>query len=254
MADPPKTAGTLFFVGMLNPGSPIASPRWSCTDASSWSYSDLKRTAIIQNVNLVITVDSAIAHLAGALGAPVWLGLSAIVDWRWMFRREDSPWYPTMRLFRQAKLGEWASVFDRMAAEISKVVYRKEIGTVVVPVSPGELIDKLTILEIKRERMTDSGKLAQVRSELALLEKAYAGSVIQKPEILSGRRELKAVNEKLWEVEYEIRRYERSGDFDERFVELARSVHNENDTRFALKAKINQLLNSPIAEQKEFGS
>jgi hypothetical protein len=219
-------------------------------DTTSGAFMD--SAAIIKNLDLVITVDSAIAHLAGALGAPVWLGLPAIVDWRWMFQREDSPWYPTMRLFRQSKLGDWASVFERMATEISKLLKPTEIGAVVAPVSPGELIDKLTILEIKSKRITDPAKLAHVRTELAWLEKTLADSIRPAPVIASLRAELKAVNEKLWEVEDEIRRYERSGDFGERFIELARSVCRENDARFALKAKINQLLNSPIAEQKEY--
>ena len=132
--------------------------------------------AIIKNLDLVITVDSAIAHLAGALGARVWLALAAIVDWRWMFGREDSPWYTTMCLFRQNKLGDWASVFDRMAAEVSMLAPCGKADGLRVPVSPGELIDKLTILEIKSERMTDPVKLTHVRAELALLERTFAES------------------------------------------------------------------------------
>ncbi len=58
---------------------------------------------------------TAVAHLAGALGVPVWLALSKVSDWRWMLDRDDSPWYPTMRLFRQTALGQWPDVFDRMA-------------------------------------------------------------------------------------------------------------------------------------------
>jgi len=219
-------------------------------DTTSGAFMD--SAAIIKNLDLVITVDSAIAHLAGALGAPVWLGLAAIVDWRWMFQREDSPWYPTMRLFRQGKLGDWPSIFERMASGVSQLLKRTEVEAVVTPVSPGELIDKLTILEIKSERMTDSQKLARVRAELALLERTYAESITPSPAISSLWDELKAVNARLWLVEDEIRRCEGSADFGERFIELARSVCRENDTRFALKAKINQLLNSHIAEQKEY--
>jgi hypothetical protein len=61
-----------------------------------------------------------VAHLAGALGVPVWLALSTLCDWRWLRRREDSPWYPTMRLFRQEKLGDWKGVFDRMTVELRR--------------------------------------------------------------------------------------------------------------------------------------
>jgi hypothetical protein len=77
--------------------------------------------ALMHSLDLVISVDTAAAHLAGALDRPVWVPLHAIGEWRWLLKREDSPWYPTMRLFRQGKLGDWGPVFERMAAKIQKV-------------------------------------------------------------------------------------------------------------------------------------
>ena len=74
--------------------------------------------AVIRSVDLVVTSDTAIAHLAGALGAPVWLALQQAPNWRWLRNREDCPWYPTMRLFRQTALGDWAGVLQRIAAEL----------------------------------------------------------------------------------------------------------------------------------------
>jgi tetratricopeptide (TPR) repeat protein len=74
--------------------------------------------AVMQSLNLVVTSDTALAHLAGALGVRVWLALSAAPDWRWMVDRDDSPWYPSMRLFRQSRLGDWTDVFERMASEL----------------------------------------------------------------------------------------------------------------------------------------
>ena len=70
-------------------------------------------------LDLVITVDTAVAHLAGALGKPVWILLSSIQDWRWLLQREDSPWYPTARLFRQPEIGDWDSVIARVARELA---------------------------------------------------------------------------------------------------------------------------------------
>ncbi len=84
------------------------------------------------------------------------------------------------------------------------------------------------------------------------MEKTFAESVTEEAGILTLRAELKAVNEKLWEIEDEIRRCERLADFGERFVDLARSICRHNNLRFALKANINQLLRSPIAEQKDY--
>ncbi len=74
--------------------------------------------AVLRNLDLVVTADTAIAHLAGALGAPVWVALQYSPNWRWLLDREDSPWYPTMRLFRQTTFGEWPDVFERMADAI----------------------------------------------------------------------------------------------------------------------------------------
>ena len=71
--------------------------------------------AVMKNLDLVITSDTAIAHLAGALGVPVWVALRLVPDWRWLFDRQDSPWYPTMRLFRQTVRGNWPPVFESMA-------------------------------------------------------------------------------------------------------------------------------------------
>lgn len=77
--------------------------------------------AIITSLDLVVTSDTVTAHLAGALGMPVWVALTHIADWRWMQNRVDSPWYPTMRLFRQSSAGDWAGVFKSMAAELLKL-------------------------------------------------------------------------------------------------------------------------------------
>ena len=77
--------------------------------------------AIVIGLDLVITADTALAHLAGALGARVWVILQAVPDWRWLTGREDSPWYPTMRLFRQRNPGNWPEVFERVAAELTAV-------------------------------------------------------------------------------------------------------------------------------------
>jgi len=74
--------------------------------------------AVIENLDLVITIDTAVAHLAGAMGKPVWLLLPLVPDWRWLIEREDSPWYPSMRLFRQSERGNWSGVIERVAREL----------------------------------------------------------------------------------------------------------------------------------------
>ena len=79
----------------------------------------LNTAALVQELDLVVTSDTVTAHLAGALGVPVWVALSTSPDWRWLTEREDTPWYPNMRLFRQHSRGEWAPVFERIATELT---------------------------------------------------------------------------------------------------------------------------------------
>jgi hypothetical protein len=89
-------------------------------DEASGAFMDT--AAIMKNLDLVITSDTAIAHLAGALGVPVWVALPLVPNWRWLLHREDSPWYPTMRLFRQTERGNWQQVFERMVGELEKMI------------------------------------------------------------------------------------------------------------------------------------
>jgi tetratricopeptide (TPR) repeat protein len=220
-------------------------------DEASGAFMD---TAAVMNVlDLVITTDTATAHLAGALGVPVWVALPFAAEWRWLRDREDSVWYPTMRLFRQTQPGNWQGVVERMAAEVTKRFERKpRTLPVMVAVSPGELIDKITILEIKNERMTDSDKLDHVRAELAALRAARSQALAPSEPLEALTAELRAVNEALWQVEDEIRLCERNGDFGPRFIALARSVYQQNDRRAALKRQINTLLGSDLVEEKAY--
>ena len=75
--------------------------------------------AVINSLDLVVTIDTAVAHLAGAMGKPTWILLPHAPEWRWMLDREDTPWYPTARLFRQKRLGDWESVIERVRASLS---------------------------------------------------------------------------------------------------------------------------------------
>ena len=129
--------------------------------------------ALLMQLDLVIAVDTSVAHLAGALGRPVWIMLPYEPDWRWLLEREDTPWYPTLRLFRQSKPGEWAAVFRRIATELrQKVPPEATARPLHVEIAAGELIDKITILEIKQERIADPIKVANVQTELAALAEA----------------------------------------------------------------------------------
>ena len=121
-----------------------------------------------------------------------------------------------------------------------------------VPVSPGEVLDKITILEIKSERMTDPGKLANVRAEQALLQKTWAENIRDTETIRTLHEQLKEINETLWEIEDDIRDKERAREFDDRFIELARAVYVTNDKRSAVKKELNLHLGSGIIEEKSY--
>ena len=123
---------------------------------------------------------------------------------------------------------------------------------ILVPLSPGELLDKITILRIKSARMTDAAKLANVRTELAELEKTWGAAVTGLANVAEDERALQAVNERLWVIEDDIREKERAQAFDARFIELARSVYIENDERAAIKKRVNLALGSRIVEEKSY--
>jgi hypothetical protein len=123
---------------------------------------------------------------------------------------------------------------------------------ILVPISPGELLDKITILRIKAARMTDAAKVANVRVELAELEKTWQAAVGGEASVSEDERALQAVNERLWVIEDDIRDKERAQAFDARFVELARAVYIENDERAAIKKRINVKLGSRIVEEKSY--
>jgi len=121
-----------------------------------------------------------------------------------------------------------------------------------VAVSPGEVLDKITILEIKSERMSDPEKVANVKVELALLQETWADSVSEDSVIVDLHAQLKQINEALWEIEDDIRDKERTREFDQRFIELARSVYFTNDRRSTIKKDLNLYLGSEIVEEKSY--
>lgn len=120
-----------------------------------------------------------------------------------------------------------------------------------VPVSWGELVDKITILQIKSERITACEALQNVARELALLSRV-AGEAIDTSAMSQLIAQLRDVNEDLWEIEDSIRECEAEGDFGPRFVQLARSVYKQNDLRAAIKRRINEALGSELIEEKSY--
>lgn len=125
-------------------------------------------------------------------------------------------------------------------------------GLLMIEVGAGELIDKITILKIKADRMTDPDKLRNVNHELDILSRARAENLRQSDELDRFEDALRQVNEALWVIEDDIRACEAARDFGPKFVELARSVYIQNDKRAAIKKSINELCGSSIIEEKSY--
>ena len=123
-----------------------------------------------------------------------------------------------------------------------------------IPVSVGELIDKLTILELKRQWTNNSERLKHILHEMSELEKLYEQNIEKKDEIIEHRANLYEINRYLWMIEDRIRKKENRKEFDGEFIQLARDVYITNDKRFEVKNKINNLLNSEIKEVKTYES
>ncbi|HEB41706.1 MAG TPA: hypothetical protein ENI08_01635 [Candidatus Dependentiae bacterium] len=121
-----------------------------------------------------------------------------------------------------------------------------------IEISYGELIDKITILEIKAKRISNPEKLLNVRNELETLNKTFREQIEQSDELLKLKKELKMINEKLWGLEDDIRAKERDKEFGIEFIQLARSVYIINDERGRIKRAINKLLGSRLIEEKEY--
>lgn len=130
----------------------------------------------------------------------------------------------------------------------------KTSETITVEIAPGELIDKITILDIKLARIADAAKLANVRAEWETLTRARDAALPASPALAQATADLRRANETLWDVEDEIRDCEREKNFGPRFIELARAVYITNDERARIKRRINDLLGSRLVEEKSYAA
>jgi hypothetical protein len=214
--------------------------------------------AVIANLDLVITVDTAAAHLAGALGKPAIVLLkSHNTDWRWLQGRSDTLWYPSLELRRQTTPGDWAGLLQSVAEELRQPLLvsaaQEAVGAdPLAPVSLGELLDKITILEIKLARLEDAAKRANVRAELEALQAVDAKLTYDRDALGMLIEALKRCNEALWDIEDAKRGCERAQDFGADFIWLARQVYLLNDERAGFKRQINALGGSRLVEEKSY--
>ncbi|WP_411872113.1 DUF6165 family protein [Vulcanococcus limneticus] len=238
----------------------------SCQDQVNETWDFLETAAIIANCDLVITSDTSVAHLAGGMGKTTWLLLKRVPDWRWGLEGDTTFWYPSMRLFRQKERGNWDEVMKRVAEALQEhfgdssappqpasapqpAIKAEPIQDIQAPISLGELIDKITILQIKTKHLQGTA-LENAQKELDALETTLNNLQLSIDPTLIQR--LKEVNQDLWQIEYDIRDQERQKSFDETFIRLARSVYQRNDQRAAIKKEINTTYGSAFVEEKSY--
>jgi tetratricopeptide (TPR) repeat protein len=210
--------------------------------------------AVLANLDLVVSVDTAVAHLAGAMGVPVWLALTYTPHWCWLLGREDNLWYPTARLFRQTRHGDWAGVFARLTDALRQfAVDRPRVRPIGITVTPGELFDRIAQLRLQSRRLADPARLRAVQARLAELEAVRQEAVPDAPELDKWMAELESVHERLGQDEDAVRQCEGGQDFGPRFIEAARSVSADHARRTALQQAIDEWLGTQPSRSAEGG-
>jgi hypothetical protein len=200
------------------------------------------------------------------MGKTTWLLLHKVPEWRWGLEGDTSFWYPSMRLFRQSERGNWSEVMERVAQELQRFFGANPQATqaapaaapatqpesfqdIQAPISLGELIDKITILQIKTQHLQGTA-LENVKKELEALEITLINLPVNVDTKLIQR--LKEVNQLLWKIEDDIRDQERQKAFGETFIYLARSVYQQNDRRATIKRELNITYGSALVEEKSY--
>lgn len=219
----------------------------------------LDTIGILKNIDLLITVDSSIAHLGGCLNIPTWLLLGRVADWRWGSDiGHESDWYKNLNILRNNKYQDWTYLMKLLRSSLIKeynLTDNRSLNEIShndpppnVPVSIGELYDKYSILNIKKSKIKDKEKINHVVNEIN-----YLSPFIEKYNVpLDKYKELEDINLNLWEIEDKIRDKESKQEFDDEFIQLARDVYKTNDKRGDIKLQINKLMKSAIYEVKDY--
>ena len=227
----------------------------------------LDSAAVMMSLDRVVSVDTSILHVAGALGRPTDLLLRREPDWRWLARESDNVWYPSVTLFRQKTAGDWREPMETIRDNLLRVMGKGSDGEApasvkselpseptrpLVPVSVGELADRRGILDLKTERASQKSVKAEAKRQRAALDPAWEVVLAQNDALVGLDAELRAINAELWEVEDRLRLAEAQKVFDESFVALARSVYRLNDRRSEIKRRIDRMAGSTFTEIKSY--
>ena len=223
---------------------------WSDLDQE---HAFVDTAAIVSQLDLVITIDTAMAHLAGALGQTVWVLLHAVPDWRWLEERCDSPWYPTLRLFRQTEAGNWQTVIAEVGTALTQTFNPASTPKMPqIPVSVGELLDKISILQIKYRQVQQPRQRQWIKRELQELNRSLSQLQLPKATVQEHLGALQKINQVLWSLENQIRSLIKAQEEGPPFIQVAQTICRYNDRRSLLKRKINEVYNSKLKEIKVY--
>lgn len=200
--------------------------------------------AVVANLDLVISPNTAIAHLAGALGRPTWVALPNLLEWRWLVNREESPWYPTARLFRQQSSDDWNEVFERMAQALHVETSRAQRPPAVaieVVISASELVDRIAGLRARCRRNDTGPECERLEQELGRLASLRDRTIGQPARLMALENELVALHEASREAQAALRTQVQVGKAGRRLIELARTICADEDRRAAILSEIGEL-------------
>ncbi len=205
-------------------------------DRSSGAFEDT--AAVLAHLDLVITCDTALAHLAGGLGVPTWVVLPTVPDWRWFLGRDESPWYPNVRLFRQTREKSWDEPFQRLAEAVRQSVAAATGGrSIAIAITPGELLDRIARLEVESDEAAPSPELADLRATRDRVLRSCDG-------IAEWTELLRAAHATPHTIRADLDRCEPQGDTGPAFVKLVRLFLQTADRRDQLRREINERLRS----------
>ncbi len=175
------------------------------TDLSAYLHDFADTAAVISDLDLVISVDTAVAHLAGALGKPVWILLCFVADWRWMLEREDSPWYPTARLWRQEKSGDWEGVFERVALALKAKICDRQPEQILIKNQPN--------LELAQKQF-NLGNLLKSQGKLTEAIAYFKNALACQPDLIEAVTNLAVTQHQIGDLPEAARYYQRSLEID----------------------------------------
>ena len=230
--------------------------------------------AIIKNLDLIITIDTSICHLAAGLGTEVWVLLPFPADWRWMLECDDTPWYPNMRLFRQPKRGDWGCVLDKVVKALNKKMgidshnnttakkeknkNKKESTPSLfdqytsgnstkpapaqkeLPTQLGAVVDSMTQRSIAMQHSNNPHHIRSLITDHKTLQERYQPYMEQSEELKNLTQQLLVLNKCLWQLDKKLPE-DRPSVFDESFIALIQEVHKVHTLKTMVMQQINEL-------------